>query len=332
VDDDFERSMRDTLRAVISKSTSERIGAELRDLGWSELVSETPSAFSLLYDELGRAARGTALIDQLVLSELPAPLAGGCDAMVYRAPAQGIRPPARGSTGVIAVDGWALQPPDADDRLLVLPATHAEQSLTALAITTLRSAPGLDVQTTNTLDPEGSWVRITGTVSRSEADLIADANGFLRNGVQTSARRAAATELAGLARGALALAIAHVATRTQFGRPIGSFQAVRHRLADARTLAAGTDALLENAWATGSAENVDLAFAYAGQAHHLIGSHCLQVCGAMGLTWEHDLHRYLRRGYTLDALFGPAAEITETLGAQLIATIDSPAALDRTLR
>jgi alkylation response protein AidB-like acyl-CoA dehydrogenase len=58
-------------------------------------------------------------------------------------------------------------------------------------------------------------------------------------------------------------------------------------------------------------------------AHRLVGSHCLQVCGAMGLTWEHDLHRYLRRGYTLDAVFGTANAITECLGAQLIARAET---------
>ena len=151
---------------------------------------------------------------------------------------------------------------------------------------------------------------------------MTDTRGLLRNGVRTSARRAAATELAGLAHGALALAVGHVTARTQFGRPLGSFQAVRHRLADARTLAAGTDALLEDAWASGTAEDADLAFAYASQAHRLVGSHCLQVCGAMGLTWEHGLHRCLRRGYTLDAVFGDAEAMTERFGAQLIASTE----------
>jgi hypothetical protein len=319
VDNDFERSLRDTLRAVISESASDRIGKELDDLGWSELVSETPLAFSLLYDELGRAARSTALIDQLVLSELGSPLAGCCDAVVYQAPAQDLRPPAQCNVDGIIVDGWAMNPPDMDERLLIWSAKHSEQSPAAIAITTLRSAPGLDIRPANTLDSEGSWVRITGRVLHSEAETITDFHGQLRDGVRTSARRAAAAEMAGLAHGILGLAIEHVATRTQFGRPIGSFQAVRHRLADARTLAAGTDALLEDAWDTGSAESADLALAYAGHAHRLIGSHCLQVCGAMGLTWEHDLHRYLRRGYTLDAAFGPAARITEYFGAQLIA-------------
>lgn len=319
MDKDFERSLRDTLRAVICQSASDRIDKELDDLGWTELVSETPLAFSLLYDELGRAARSTGLIDRLVLSELGSPLAGRCDAVVHQTPTQDLRAPAQRRVDAIIVDGWALKHPDLDERLLVWSANPDAQSPGAMAITTLRRAPGLNIRPGNTLDSGGSWVHVTGTVLQSEADLMADSDGLLRNGVRTSARRAAATELAGLAHGALALAVAQVTTRTQFGRPVGSFQAVRHRLADARTLAAGTDALLEDAWATGSAEAADLALAHAGHAHRLVGSHCLQVCGAMGLTWEHDLHRNLRRGYTLDAVFGTANAITECLGAQLIA-------------
>jgi len=252
-------------------------------------------------------------------------VAGRCDAVVHQTPAQHLGPPGQRSVDAIIVDGWVLNPPDVDARLLVWSANPgATQSTDAMAITTLRSAPGLNIRAGNTLDSGGSWVHVTGTVLHSEADLVPDSHGLLRNGVRTSARRAAATELAGLAHGALAMAVAHVTARTQFGRPVGSFQAVRHRLADARTMAAGTDALLQDAWATGSAEAADLAFAYACHAHRLVGSHCLQVCGAMGLTWEHDLHRFLRRGYTLDAVFGNAEAITECLGAQLIARAESP--------
>ncbi len=320
MDKDFERSLRDTLRAVICRSGSDRLDEELDDLGWTELVTETPLAASLLYDELGRAARSTGLIDRLVLGELGPSWPGRCDVVVHQTPAQDLQPRAQPSVDAIVVDGWALNTPGQDERLLVWSAsTDAAQPQGAMAITTLRRAPGLNVRPVNTLDSGGSWVHVTGTVSHSEADLVADSDGLLRNRVRTSARRAAATELAGLAHGALALAVAHVTARTQFGRPVGSFQAVRHRLADARTLAAGTDALLEDAWASGSAEAADLAFAYAGSAHHVVGSHCLQVCGAMGLTWEHDLHRYLRRGYTLDVAFGSAEAITGCLGAQLVA-------------
>jgi hypothetical protein len=322
VDNDFERSLRDTLRAVISGATPDRIDRELDDLGWSELVAETPSAFALLYDELGRSARSTALIDKLVLSELGPLLAARCDAVVYPAPSHGLRPSTHQGADAIVVDGWALKPPGADDRLLVCPATHSEHAPAPLVLTTLRSAPGLNVRPTKTLDSDGLWVRIIGTVSPSDVELV-DVPGLSPRSVQTPARRAAAGELAGLASGTLALAVAHVSSRTQFGRPIGSFQAVRHRLADARALVAGTAALVADAWATASAEDADRAFGYAGHAHRLIGSHCLQVCGAMGLTWEHDLHRYLRRGYTLDSVFGPADQVAEDLGAQLIASTSS---------
>ena len=319
MDNDFERSLRDTLRAVVSDGAPGDIGDALDDLGWTDVVSETPSAFSLLYEELGRAARSTRLIDRYVLGDLGSPLAGRCDAVVYQATARELWPPAQRSAVDFTVDGWAMTPPSADERLLVCSANHAAPPRPPLVITTLRRAPGLNVCPAKTLDTEGPWVRVTGTVLHSEADFVTDSSGILRDGLRTAARRAAAAELAGLAHGALALAVAHVTTRTQFGKPVGSFQAVRHRLADARTLAAGIDALLAEAWATGSAEAADLAFGYAGRAHDLIGSHCLQVCGAMGLTWEHDLHRFLRRGYTLDAVFGPARSIAEYLGAQLIA-------------
>jgi hypothetical protein len=127
-------------------------------------------------------------------------------------------------------------------------------------------------------------------------------------------RRALGWWLVGTSRTMLTLARAHALDRVQFGKPIASFQAVRHRLAE--TLVA-----IEGAEATLVAAQDDLgsllAKAAAGQAALTAARHCQQVLGGIGFTTEHDLHRHVRRVLVLDGLLGSARELTREAGAAL---------------
>ena len=127
--------------------------------------------------------------------------------------------------------------------------------------------------------------------------------------------------LLGTGRAMLDLARAHALERLQFGRPIASFQAVRHRLAE-------TVVALDGAEATLVAARDDLgsllAKAAAGQAALTAARHCQQVLGGMGFTAEHGLHRHIRRALVLDGLLGSARELTREAGALLLETRSAP--------
>jgi len=127
--------------------------------------------------------------------------------------------------------------------------------------------------------------------------------------------------LLGTGRAMLTLARQHAVDRVQFGRPLASFQAVRHRLAE--TLVA-----LDGAEATLVAATDDLgallAKAAAGQAALTAARHCQQVLGGIGFTAEHDLHRHVRRAMVLDGLLGSARELTREAGALLRAGGSAP--------
>jgi acyl-CoA dehydrogenase-like protein len=127
--------------------------------------------------------------------------------------------------------------------------------------------------------------------------------------------------LLGTGRAMLDLARAHALERLQFGRPIASFQAVRHRLAE-------TVVALDGAEATLVAAHDDLgallAKAAAGQAALTAARHCQQVLGGMGFTAEHGLHRHVRRVLVLDGLLGSARELTREAGALLLETRSAP--------
>jgi alkylation response protein AidB-like acyl-CoA dehydrogenase len=124
---------------------------------------------------------------------------------------------------------------------------------------------------------------------------------------------AAAAELVGAAERCLELAVAHAGQREQFGRPIGSFQAVKHLLADAKVrLEYARPAVWRAAWSVARghprrALHVSLAKVQAGLAARRATRAALQVHGAIGYTWECDLHLYMRRAWSLELAWGSGA-------------------------
>lgn len=127
--------------------------------------------------------------------------------------------------------------------------------------------------------------------------------------------------LLGTGRAMLALARQHALDRQQFGRPLASFQAVRHRLAETLVALEGAEATLV---AATDAWGALLAKAAAGQAALTAARHCQQVLGGIGFTAEHDLHRHVRRAMVLDGLLGSARELTREAGAMLRAGGSAP--------
>jgi hypothetical protein len=130
--------------------------------------------------------------------------------------------------------------------------------------------------------------------------------------------------LVGAGRAMLALARRHALDRVQFGRPVASFQAIRHRLAETLVAVEGAEATLVAA----AAEPDDLGFllakAAAGQAALTAGRHCQQVLGGIGFTAEHELHRHVKRSLVLDGMLGSARELTREAGATLRAKRFAP--------
>jgi hypothetical protein len=134
-------------------------------------------------------------------------------------------------------------------------------------------------------------------------------------------RRALGWWLVGSSRAMLALAREHALSRTQFGKPVASFQAIRHRLAETLVAIEGAEATLHAA--TDDFTSL-LAKAVAGQAALTAARHCQQVLGGIGFTNEHELHRHVKRVLVLDGLLGSARELTREAGALLRAHGSAP--------
>ncbi|MGZ4694141.1 MAG: acyl-CoA dehydrogenase family protein [Acidimicrobiales bacterium] len=261
------------------------------ELGWADAV--------LAFEQLGRAL-------------VPGPL-------VWTHLLAGIVPGA--ATGEIVVTGIdrdypsaVVEYPQAIDVLVVAD----EAGLWSVD----RSA--IDLAPQSPLDPLTPIGRLTGPLP--EGEQIADAEA----GAELRVRGAALTAglLLGLAEASTDLAVAYAKDRHQFGRPIGSFQSLKHLMADmfaraevARGAVYAAGVTLDDP-AVGSLERaVAAAKLTAAEAALANGKTCIQVHGGMGYTWEVDAHLFLKRAYVLEPAFGTRDDWADTMADLLAASL-----------
>ncbi len=154
------------------------------------------------------------------------------------------------------------------------------------------------------------WLRSADLVGAPRLDL-GGAEVVERYGQVAAVAYAA--ELLGLAQRALDLSVAYAGERVQFGRPIGSFQAVKHRCADMLVDVEGMrSSVYWAAWCVAerdpdAAVAASVAKCWCSDAGSRVMASALQVHGGIGFTWEHDLHLYLKRAHLDGLSFGDAA-------------------------
>jgi alkylation response protein AidB-like acyl-CoA dehydrogenase len=122
----------------------------------------------------------------------------------------------------------------------------------------------------------------------------------------------AAAEMLGAARRCLDMAVGYAKVREQFGQPIGSFQAIRHKCSEMLLEVENShSAVYYAAWALDAgADDADVAAsiakAYVGDASRKVCGEAIQVHGGIGFTWEYDLHIYFKRAKALETMYGDA--------------------------
>ena len=128
----------------------------------------------------------------------------------------------------------------------------------------------------------------------------------------------------GMAARTTELAVAYAGEREQFGKPIGSFQAVKHLCADMLTRAEVARGVVYAAGVTLDGRGVDdvdrlvaAAKITAGDAAKANAKSCIQVHGGMGFTWEVDAHLFLKRAIVLDTVFGSVDDHAEAVAVTL---------------
>jgi alkylation response protein AidB-like acyl-CoA dehydrogenase len=143
---------------------------------------------------------------------------------------------------------------------------------------------------------------------------------------------AVSAELAGIAQRTLEMGVEYAKERQQFGRPIGSYQAVSHRCAQMLLETEGArSATYYAAWAADASPDdlpvaASMAKAYASDAGWRVPDQSLQVHGGIGFTWEHDLHLFLKRAKVDAAMFGDAHWHRERVADAILTDVAEPAA------
>ena len=170
-------------------------------------------------------------------------------------------------------------------------------------------AEGVTVEATPSLDatrPLGT-VRFDG-VSLAAGDVMPDAAKAVQASIDVAATCLAAEQVGGAQR-CMEISVEYAKTRFQFGRAIGSFQAVKHKCADmlvavehARSVAWHAASTIEDPDESSIA--VPLARSVCSDAFVKVAGDTIQVLGGIGFTWEHEAHLYFKRAKSTSLLFG----------------------------
>jgi 3-oxochol-4-en-24-oyl-CoA dehydrogenase len=202
-------------------------------------------------------------------------------------------------TAPIVIDG-------ADAEQLLVAARDVDGAVSLLRVSA--GATGVSTNPVSALDTTRRLARLSFRAASAER-LARDVGGAL-DGAVAVATLLLGAEQVGLAQRMLELSVETAGTRIQFGRPIGSFQAVKHRCADMLVDVELSRSLVHGALAA-TDEDPQQAALEAAMVRGFVGDACvsvaagtIQVHGGVGFTWEHDAHLYLKRAKAAQILFG----------------------------
>jgi alkylation response protein AidB-like acyl-CoA dehydrogenase len=189
----------------------------------------------------------------------------------------------------------------------------------ALVLIDLRD-PECHVTPSVTLDLTRSFATVA--VESARCTILRDAPTDAPNPALARAALALAAEQIGGAQACLEMTVAYVKERHQFSRPIGSFQAIKHTLADALVkIELGRSALIRALEMSASCNDLTEAAAVARiwctDAYRFVTAETIQLHGGIGFTWEHDAHLYFRRARSDALLLGSTSTWRDTLAATL---------------
>jgi alkylation response protein AidB-like acyl-CoA dehydrogenase len=321
---------------------------------WSVLCAQVGAAALALPEEYGGA--GFSLFEtHVVLEELgaaltPSPLLGSavlsagavlrsgdralCEEMLPRiAEGTTVAALAWGAGWPVTTEAWTGASADGD-RLSGAADLVLDGDTAGVLLVLAREGSGL---TLFRVDPEQPAVRRTHTPSIDQtirfatveldgarADRVADGVELWLPALRDVAAVAVTALQVGALQRCLDLTVAYSKEREQFGRPIGSFQALKHRMAD---MLVDVETSRSTAWAAAwsaathapdLAEKAALAKAWCSEALTRVAEETVQLHGGIAITWEHDAHLYLKRAHALSQLFGQPREHVQTLAAHYL--------------
>jgi alkylation response protein AidB-like acyl-CoA dehydrogenase len=214
--------------------------------------------------------------------------------------------------------GWALSGekrfvPWAHVADVMLVPARTKEGVTLFALEP--SARGLSLSPVAGMDLATRWVHVKLDGVAVPADAVVGAPGqavALLTGLLRRGAVGAAAEMLGASRRCLEMAVGYAKVREQFGQPIGSFQAIRHKCAEMLVEVENShSATYYAAWALDAGADdhavaASVAKAYVSDAARKVCGEAIQVHGGIGFTWEYDLHLYFKRAKALEPMYGDA--------------------------
>jgi alkylation response protein AidB-like acyl-CoA dehydrogenase len=164
------------------------------------------------------------------------------------------------------------------------------------------------VETVHTLDPTRRLARV-----RPGASTVIGSNP----GMADIAAILLAAEQIGAAARCLELTVEYTQQRVQFGRPIGSFQALKHRMADMYVAVQSARAVIGDAIESPTPVTAAMARLAASEAFCAVAGDAIQLHGGIAITWEHDMQLYFKRAHTSAQLLGPPREQLKRLESEV---------------
>jgi alkylation response protein AidB-like acyl-CoA dehydrogenase len=337
------------VREVVEKGTTpDALWGQMVELGWPALTVPEPAGglgmgaveLAVVVEELGRVLAPGPFVPTLtqfapVVAEAGSPeqqqrfLGGvaageltGTLALVERSgsvDAGHVSTTATPDRDGFVLDGakeMVVEAPTADEIVVIarVPGTSGDDGVGGFVVP--RADAGLDP--VDALDPSRPVARVTLDGVRVDSDRVLGEPGPTTAAAVARAVEVAATALAvetvGAAQTILDITLAYAKQREQFGAPIGSFQAIKHKFADmlvALERARATSYFAALTIAEDDARRAlaaSTAKAAAGDCAALLAKEGIQIHGGIGYTWEHDMHLYVRRVKSSSLLFGNAAQ------------------------
>jgi len=246
--------------------------------------------------------------------------------------ADGIQLAAKAAAGGFVLSGTKLFVHDAHNAdLLIVPVRTGGAGADGVTLLVVeRKAKGVDLRVLKTMDQTRKLCEVTfdGVSVGTDAVLGEVGAGWpLLDRLIDRAKVALCAEMCGGAQKVLDMSVEYAKVREQFGKPIGSFQAIQHKCANMMVqVESAKSATYYAAWAV--ANDVPeahlaacMAKAYTSDAYRFVSAEGIQIHGGIGFTWEHDMHLYFKRAKGSEVTFGDATHNRE-LVAQVV--LDAP--------
>ncbi|OFV88233.1 MAG: hypothetical protein A3J75_07375 [Acidobacteria bacterium RBG_16_68_9] len=334
---------------------------QMANLGWMGLIIAEEHGGSglgmvdmvVLLEEMGRMVMPGPFFASVILGGLAIDLGGSAEQKARYLPgiaagklratlaqveesgrwdAEGIALPAKKSAGGVKLSGTKLFVHDAHNAdVMVVPVRTGGAGADGVTMVLVETkSPGVSTRVLKTMDQTRKLceVRFDDVTVGNDAVLGEVDRGWpLLDRLVDCAKVALCAEMCGGAQKVLDMSVEYAKVREQFGRPIGSFQAIQHKCANMMVqVESAKSATYYAAWAV--ANEVPeahlaacMAKAYCSDAYRATSAEGIQIHGGIGFTWEHDMHLYFKRAKGSEVTFGDATWNRE-LVAQVV--LDGP--------